>query len=349
MGPIWIDNRYIPCRRETTMFNSAINALKQALSRAGPPRLSDEELFQAYFDAEDWPATTQLLDFYSDRLFTDQAQSYLMTVRKVCVARDMRFLTPIVDERRHLLTLCRMQGDSSPVSSFPSHTRRQAFLAVTEQADEYSVPAELQIELLQGFLHNGGAPERWNMLYGRLLSRSEGENNGAAPADQMLQLAQQRHERATFLHYELERYAEAMPWYEAAIEICGELGYVKGLCLNTFPAGVACMELGKEAEALELFKASIDYAKRCNYLPQIIQSQRLLGKRLLLAHRDAEARNYLLGSLQLALAAFELDEALLCAAQVGAIGTRRNDVELLLFAHKTIQEIKERRQHAGAQ
>jgi len=331
------------------MFNSAISALKQAFSRAGPPRLSDEELFRAFFDAEDWPATTQLLDLYPDRLFTDQAQSYLMTARMVCMAKDMRFLTPIVDERRHLLALCRMQGDSSPVSSFPSHTRRQAFLAVTEQADEDSVPAELQIELLQAFLQNGGAPERWNTLYGRLLGHSEGENNGLAPADQMLSLAQLRHERATFLHYELESYAEAMQWYEAAIEICGELGYLKGLCLNTYPAGVACMEQGKEAEALELFTASIDYAKRCNYLPQLIQSQRLLGKRLLLAQRDAEARTYLLGSLQLALAAYELEEALACAAQVGAIGTRRDDEELLRFAYKTIQDIKERRRHVGAQ
>jgi tetratricopeptide (TPR) repeat protein len=331
------------------MFGSAVNALKQVFARSGPPRLTDDELFHAFFEARDWPATTQLLDLYPHALFTDTAQAYLMAVREACMAKGMRFLIPIIDERRHLLALCRISGDSSPVADFPSHTRRQAFNAITEQEDEGNVAVELQLELVQGFLLSDGSPDRWNMLHERLLGHSGDRDDGAGPADQMLQLALLRHQRATFLHHELESYTEARQCYETSIQTCGQLSYSKGLCLNMHAAGVAYLEQDEEEAALELFTASIDYAKRCNYLPQIIQSQRLLGKRLLLAHREAEARSYLLGSLQLALAAYELDEAMACAAQVGAIGTRCDDEEMLMFAHKTMQDISERRQRKDLQ
>lgn len=328
------------------MFGFAVNALKQLFDRPLPPQLSDEELFEAFFEARDWPATRQLLDLHSNVLFTDAAQAFLIEVRKACMAKGMRYLIPILDERRHLLALCRMAGDASPVSSFPSHTRRQAFYAVTELEGEDRVPIPLQLELLQGLLLSDGAPECWNMRYDYLLGRLD-ESHGARPADQLLQLALLRHQRATMLHHELGQYADARRCYDASIQVCDELGYDKGLCLNMHAAGLACLEQGEEEEAQKLFMASIKFANRCNYLPQIIQSQRVLGKRLLLARREAEARNHLLGSLQLALAACELDEAMACAAQVGAIGTCCDDEEMRLFALETMREISERRRNGS--
>lgn len=329
------------------MFGFAVNALKQLFVRPPPPRRSDEELFEAFFEATDWPATRQLLDLHSHVLFTDAAQAYLIEMRKACMAKDIRFLIPILDERRHLLALCRMAGDSSPISSFPSHTRRQAFNAVTELEGEDCVPIQLQLELLQGFLLSDGAPERWNMRYDYLLGRLD-ERDGARPADQLLQLAMLRHQRAT-MHHELGHYADARRFYDASIQVCDELGYEKGLCLNMHAAGLSCLEQGEEEEAQKLFTASIEYASRCNHLPQIIQSRRLLGKRLLLAQREAEARSHLLGSLQLALAACELDEAMACAAQVSAIGTCCDDEEMRLFALNTMHEISERRRKGSVQ
>jgi tetratricopeptide (TPR) repeat protein len=333
--------------REATMFGSALNAFKGIFTGSAPPRPSDEELFLAFFDAEDWAATTHLLDLYQDALLTDSAQIFLIALREFCMVEGRRYLIPIVDERRHLLALCRVSGIPNAISSFPSHTRRQALEAVAENGGDDSVPTELQLELLHGLLLSDGDPEPWNGLHELLLRRGGGGDGGAKPADQMLQLALLRHQRATYLHFTLMNYADARESYAAAIQTCAGLHYLKGLCLNMHPAGIACMELGEEAAALEYFTASAENAKRCNYLPQMIQSQRILGKRLLLADREAEARAYLLGSLQLAQASFELDEALLCAAQVGAIGKRCNDEAMLLFAHKTMQEINDRRQGEG--
>ncbi len=58
------------------MFGSALNDLKQVFARPAPSRPWDKKLFLAFFEAEDWPATTQLVDLYPDALFTDTAQAY---------------------------------------------------------------------------------------------------------------------------------------------------------------------------------------------------------------------------------------------------------------------------------
>lgn len=318
------------------MFANALNQLSRFLKRPPTP-LEPVEVQKSFFGCDSWDETRHLLQRHPAELLGDEAQRFFVVLRSFVLETGRTHLIPIIDERRHALALCRLEGNLSPLDDFPEYTRRQVLDAVCTHGDIREFPSELVLESLFALIDSGQQVDRWDALH-RLLP--EGTKQAEDAASVRLALLRLQFQRADFLHHKLGNRREAGECYRAALETAIEVGYAHGITHAAHGLAMVCFGDREPDTGLGLLDQSLSMAHECNSIPAKIRAQRVLGRRLKDARRIAESESHLTSSLHLALAAAEFDDAEVAALSLRVLGMEENRPDLVTQANDAVAEIE---------
>jgi hypothetical protein len=327
------------------MFAEAWKSIRRVFGRAQdqiPSPVVDlaavEDVCKEFFSCRTWEATRSLLDQYPHLLLSDAALHCFFLMRTVVTDTGRLELVPVIDERRSFLVQCRRAGRDAAVKNLPRCTRMGVLERLGggefEDMSEESVPLVMLKEMLHAILLQSDTDtEVWDEVYEALMSRYA-QQAGAIfePREErvsrQLRLGRLCYERGAFAKTDLENFREAADALSLGIQTFGEIGHAKGLALTTYSLATVHMLLGEGEMVLPLLADSVNYAEQCNFIAQIAQSRRMLGKRMMAANRVDEARSQVLESLELATHAGERDEAMATATALMQLATQTGDQAL---------------------